>query len=189
MIIYLHGFGSNGNAFKARLIRRIYPEIELLSPNLPAEPDRAIAIVEQLIIGRSNENKCLIVGSSLGGFYALHLHIKLKTSAVLLNPTIHPAHDLARRIQDDPNFSPQAINRWCDSYLKQLEKYFHNPEQIQKEKLHVYLNRDDEILDYRIARQYFRKSGCRLILNDAGGHVFLNFTKVLPEIINLHDQL
>jgi len=67
MIIYLHGFGSNGNAFKARLFKRIYPEINIFSPDLSVEPAKAIIFLEKYISGQCQNSPCLVVGSSLGG--------------------------------------------------------------------------------------------------------------------------
>jgi predicted esterase YcpF (UPF0227 family) len=189
MIIYLHGFGSNGNAFKARLMRRLYPAVELLSPDLPHEPEQAIDNVGRLIRDHCDRKKILLIGSSLGGFYALHLCSSMSVSAVLLNPTIRPLHDLDRKIQTGSQSSDQLIKHWRDQHRKQLERYWHAPDTVKGTNLLVYLNRDDEILDYRIAESYFRQTGCRIIINDNGGHVFLNFTQVLPEIMTFYDQL
>ncbi|MBU4443866.1 hypothetical protein KJ656_02130, partial [bacterium] len=49
--------------------------------------------------------------------------------------------------------------------------------------------RDDEVLDYRHALHYFQKSDCKIVLNDKGEHVFLNFTDILPEIIETYRAL
>ncbi|MCK4716618.1 MAG: hypothetical protein KAT54_07400, partial [Candidatus Marinimicrobia bacterium] len=90
MIIYLHGYGSSGNAFKARLLKRIYPDIETFSPDLPHDPNETIRFLEAVIQENCHNQPCMLIGSSLGGFYALHLHIKFKVYAVMLNPTIQP---------------------------------------------------------------------------------------------------
>jgi len=189
MIIYLHGFGSNGNAFKARLLKRIYPGINIFSPDLSIEPKKAITFLEKYISGQCQNSPFLIVGSSLGGFYALHLHVRFNIPAVLLNPTVQPVADLKRRIKNDSGFDPQVLIGWNDAYLDEFSDYYHDPNEIRKDKLTVCLNRDDELLDYRIAENYFQPSGCKIILNDKGGHVFLNFTEILPEIISVYDRI
>lgn len=189
MIIYLHGFGSNGNAFKARLFKRIYPGINIFSPDLSIEPKKAITFLEKYIFGQCHNSPCLVVGSSLGGFYALHLHVQFNLPAVLLNPTVQPVADLKRRIKNYPDFDPRGMIGWNDAYLDEFSDYYHDPNEICKDKLTVYLNRDDELLDYHIAENYFQPSGCKIILNDKGGHVFLNFTEILPEIISVYDRI
>ncbi|MBN2601447.1 MAG: hypothetical protein JXR87_05610 [Candidatus Marinimicrobia bacterium] len=189
MIIYLHGFGSNGNAFKARLIKRLYPEIPIVSPDLPFEPVKAVALVKTIIEQRTNSEKCLIIGSSLGGFYGLHLSVTLKIPAVLLNPTVQPVADLMKRINNDTDFDHQLPNGWQSDYLNQMNSLYHKPEDIRNCDVHVYLNRDDELLKYTIAQNYFKKCGCKLTISDTGTHVFLNFTKILPEIIVYYHNL
>ena len=189
MIIYLHGFGSDGNAFKARLIKRLYPEIPIFSPDLPFEPGKAISLVKTLIEQKTDKDKCLIIGSSLGGFYALHLSVILNVPAVLLNPTVQPVKDLKKRIDTEKIFDPQLLKGWENDYLKQMKALYHEPENIRNCNVHVYLNRDDELLNYKIAQNYFEKCGCKLTINDTGGHVFLNFTNILPEIIDYYHNL
>ncbi len=46
MIIYLHGFASSGKAYKAQLLRKFLPDIDVISPDLPLEPIRAIKAIE-----------------------------------------------------------------------------------------------------------------------------------------------
>ena len=43
-------------------------------------------------------DRMVVMGSSLGGFYARWLSLRLGCAAVLLNPAVHPARDLARYI-------------------------------------------------------------------------------------------
>lgn len=188
MIIYLHGFGSDGNAFKARLIRRLYPDIPLYSPDLPFEPSAAIALVKKRIEETEN-HRCLLIGSSLGGFYALRLNAVLNVSAVLINPTVQPVRDLQKRIEREEDFDQQLLKDWRNEYLAQMDALYHAPEDIRNRNMRVYLNRDDELLGYRVAQKYFAKTGCELIINDTGGHVFLNFTEILPEIIAYYHNL
>ena len=189
MIIYLHGFGSSGNAFKARLIKRLYPDIPIYSPDLPFEPAKAIALLNTYIGQKIRKDRCLLIGSSLGGFYALHLNAVFNVPAILLNPTVQPIKDLKKRIETEKDFNHNLHEGWKNEYRKQMSTLNHKPEEIQNSNVSVYLNRDDEILDYKIAQQYFEKVGCKLIMSNTGGHVFLNFTKILPEIIDYYHNL
>lgn len=189
MIIYIHGFGSSGKAFKARLLKRLYPEIPLYSPDLPQEPQEAIQLLEDFILKKCHSKQLLLIGSSLGGFYALHLHVKYNLFAVLLNPTVQPTPDLGNRIKNYTNFNPSLSAEWQRKYLPYLSQYYHSPQEIHRNMLFVYLNRDDEILNCQIAEAYFKQSNCRFSLFDQGGHVFLNFPQILPEIISLYDQI
>ncbi|HDP68685.1 MAG TPA: alpha/beta fold hydrolase [Candidatus Marinimicrobia bacterium] len=189
MIIYLHGYGSNGNAFKARLIRRLYPELPLFSPDLPREPEKALRLVTDYIKTLPDRQKCLLLGSSLGGFYALHLNTVLSIPAILLNPTINPGGDLKSRMELDNELLQRLNSEENAEILIQLARLYHPPETLHTDNLTVHLNRDDEILDYRIAEKYFQKTPAKLVVHPAGGHVFLNFMDILPEIIEYYHNL
>lgn len=189
MIIYLHGFGSNGNAFKARLIRRLYPEVPLFSPDLPREPEEALRRVTDYIEALPDRKKCLLIGSSLGGFYALHVNTALNIPAILLNPTIQPERDIKRRMESDEDFQRSLHSEEDAEVLEQLMRLYYPPESLKADNLTVHLNRDDEILDYRIAEDYFRNTPAKLVIHPSGGHVFLNFTKILPDIIEYYHNL
>jgi predicted esterase YcpF (UPF0227 family) len=189
MIIYIHGFGSSGKAFKARLLKRLYPEVPLYSPDLLQGPQHAIKFLEDFILNKCDLNQLLLIGSSLGGYYALHLHVKYHLFAVLLNPAVRATSNLESQIENHSNFDPAVSAEWQQQYLPHLAKYYHSPQEIHYERLYVYLNRDDEILNYRIAEEYFKQSNCTISLFEHGGHVFLNFPQILPEIISVYDQI
>lgn len=61
MIIYLHGFASSGKAYKAQLLRKFLLSIEVVSPDLPFEPIKAIETVCDIIEHVRCKNKLLLV--------------------------------------------------------------------------------------------------------------------------------
>jgi predicted esterase YcpF (UPF0227 family) len=90
MIIYIHGFGSSVNGGKASLFRE-YFEKEVIAPSLSYVPNLAIDTLEQLIEMFLEKDETVgLVGSSLGGYYAIHLANKYDLKAVLINPSIYP---------------------------------------------------------------------------------------------------
>ena len=73
MVIYLHGCGSAGFGEKAQKFLE-YCEDEMITPTLSTVPGLAIATREQIIEAFINRGtKVSLIGSSLGGFYALYL--------------------------------------------------------------------------------------------------------------------
>ena len=100
-LLYLHGFGSSPNPPKRKPWQQPFSGIDhrcsggarncrrrLPPPAAVAErPDR-------LAFGGKRQPKA-IVGSSLGGFYAAVLARRLRCLAVLVNPAVHAARDLA----------------------------------------------------------------------------------------------
>ncbi|WJJ92818.1 YqiA/YcfP family alpha/beta fold hydrolase [Neopusillimonas aromaticivorans] len=102
MILYLHGFRSSPQSAKAQLladaVARQLPHAEWVCPQLPASPAHAIELCNNLVQKLSNPSEELVVvGSSLGGYYAGHLAHAWQCRSVVLNPVIYAARDLATR--------------------------------------------------------------------------------------------
>ena len=104
-LLYLHGFRSSPQSLKARTIAawvaQHRPDIEWWCPQLPPSPAEAMAMLWERVAawpaGRS-----AVIGSSLGGFYATAVAERLGCRAVLLNPAVNPARDLAKYIGETP---------------------------------------------------------------------------------------
>jgi predicted esterase YcpF (UPF0227 family) len=93
MILYLHGFRSSPQSFKARAVAQKMAQLgragELACPQLPASPEAAIALALALVDGVPAD-RLAIVGSSLGGYYATWLAERLGCRAVLLELAVRP---------------------------------------------------------------------------------------------------
>ena len=189
MILYLHGFGRSGNAFKARLLRHFFPDVEIVSPDLPAAPQESVSHVSSILDKIAGIQPVLLVGSSLGGFFAQHLSCEKKIPAILLNPAVHPWENLEARVGINEKLNGSGQFEWYESDLEQLHDLYRKPAAYQKNLLHVFLNRDDEVLDYTIAEQEFESIQCEIKIYDEGGHVFTNFTKIRSDIKRIYDAL
>ncbi len=69
-ILFLHGFSSCGKGVKSTTLKGYFGKEEVLAPNLAYAPLDAIAQLEEML---QHESIDLLVGSSLGGFYATYL--------------------------------------------------------------------------------------------------------------------
>ncbi len=73
-LIYLHGFRSSPQSFKAQLLGRRMTELgrgaDFVCPQLPASPAAAVALVLDEVRPQPQDT---LVGSSLGGYYATWL--------------------------------------------------------------------------------------------------------------------
>ena len=100
-LLYLHGFRSSPQSAKARRVndwvRTQRPDVHWWCPQLPPSPAAAIALLEQGIADWPLVATA-VIGSSLGGFYATVLAERLGLRALLLNPAVDPARDLAKHI-------------------------------------------------------------------------------------------
>ncbi|MFT5588405.1 MAG: putative esterase YcpF (UPF0227 family) [Bradyrhizobium sp.] len=124
MILYLHGFRSSPQSFKARVLAQHLQALgrfaEFICPQLPASPRAAIALAQQLVAG-TDPAALTVIGSSLGGFYATWLAEQLGCRAVLLNPAITPLHDLKKTIGSTTQFHSDAPFEFKPEYIDELE--------------------------------------------------------------------
>lgn len=66
-IIYFHGFASSGATGTAESLRRMLPEVEVISPDIPVDPSEALPFLRALC---EQEKPDLIIGTSMGAMYA-----------------------------------------------------------------------------------------------------------------------
>lgn len=163
-VLFLHGFASCGVGNKSQLLQRWFGADQVLTPDLPADPDAAIALAEGLL--RRHEVD-LMVGSSLGGFYATWLGSRHHCAAVLINPSVRPYETLAAHIGRHRWWCRDEAFDWTGGHLDALRRY--RVDQVGGPCL-VLLQSGDEVLDYHQARDYYR--GQRVIVEIGGNHRF-----------------
>ncbi|WP_321470842.1 YqiA/YcfP family alpha/beta fold hydrolase [Halarcobacter sp.] len=178
MILYIHGFGSSGFGGKASLFRE-YFEDEVITPSLSYVPKLAIDTLEQIIeIFLNKDENIGLVGSSLGGFYAIYLANKYNLKAVLINPAVYPYKTLdkigmAMNYYDGTSFE---VTKDHIDYLKAIEV-----NQIEsQEKFLTLLQTEDEVLDYTEAAD--KLSDSELIIEEGGNHSFENIESYFRKI-------
>ena len=81
-ILYLHGIGSGADSNTARQVAKHFTDDVVLAPELPVMPKDAFNFILAL---QKTEQPNLIIGTSLGGFYARYLHGPIK---ILINPAM-----------------------------------------------------------------------------------------------------
>ncbi len=92
-IIYFHGFSSAGSTGTATNLRNYLYEkdVRVLSPDIPTSPKEAIEFLKNYV---EQEKPDLIIGTSMGGFYAELQH---GYKRILVNPSFHMAKLLTFR--------------------------------------------------------------------------------------------
>jgi len=183
MILYVHGFSSSGYAMKANLLKEYYRDSEIIiSPDLPVEPDKTLEFLEN-ILNSSGDDKKMIIGSSLGGYYALALHRKYNVPVVIINPALYPWIQLKNFLGEIENKSTGKKFIWKEEYLEQLKKIEDNTVRNSDLKnIFLLVSTDDELIDYKETISILGNTGS-LIIWDNCGHEFRRFSEAL-ELIN-----
>ena len=176
MILFVHGFGSCGWGEKSLQLRRYFGLAQVLAPDLPFDPERAISHLRAMTARYPIK---ALIGSSLGGFYATALNASNPLPTVLINPVVGPHKLLSHYL------GPQQ--RWCDGARFEVRgDHLESLIRLQRDRLAtderylVLLQQGDETLDYRQAATYYAEKD---VLQIAGGsHRFDRFEQQLPRI-------
>lgn len=89
-LLYLHGFASSGASGSAKTLRVLLPSARVLAPDLPVEPEEALAFLQDLC---ARAHPDLVVGASMGGMYAELLY---GIPRILVNPAFELADTLLK---------------------------------------------------------------------------------------------
>lgn len=94
IVVYLHGLASSGSSGTSRALRRLIPEAEVISPDIPVDSVEALEMLKEL--GKSLPPDTVIIGTSMGAFYAQMMH---GWRRILVNPSFRTSVAILR-----PNF-------------------------------------------------------------------------------------
>ena len=179
-ILYLHGFCSSPQSWKARLLADTLAERSLgerlFCPFLSPVPAEAIAQAEA-IIGRAH-GPLNVVGSSLGGFYATWLAEKCDLRAVLINPAVVAPISLEKYLGTQTNLHTGESFEFTVEHIDQLRAL--EVPRVTPSRYLLLLETGDEVLDYRQA--VARYAGCRQLVLPGGNHGFQRFPDYLPQL-------
>ncbi|GAB5099077.1 YqiA/YcfP family alpha/beta fold hydrolase [Caballeronia sp. LZ001] len=183
MILYLHGFRSSPQSFKARVMRARLADLGRLSewqcPVLPVSPKEAIELAESLVANTSAA-EITVVGSSLGGFYATYLAEKHGWRAVLLNPAVVPQRDLSHYLGEQPLWHGGGSITVLPRHLDELRALAVD-KITQAERYYLIAATGDEVLDYRTMLAHY--PGVRTTLIEGGDHAISDFPDYLDDVL------
>jgi predicted esterase YcpF (UPF0227 family) len=144
--------------------------------DLSPSPKDAIQEIEEILRTSSFE---LLIGSSLGGFYATFLAEKYQMKAVLINPSTQPWETLAPYLGWQKRFCDEEVFEFKPIYLEELKTLQSVP---QKGQYLLLLQSGDEVLDYTKAQSLYNTH--KVIVEYGGNHRFENIDDYLSMIEN-----
>jgi predicted esterase YcpF (UPF0227 family) len=183
-LLYLHGFRSSPQSAKARQVAaRVaerHPEVTWWCPQLPPSPRAAMDLVLQGVAAWPRD-RMGVIGSSLGGFYATQVAAETGCRAVVLNPAVHPARDLARHIGEQTAWHDPAERFYFEpGYVDELRALERGP-LPHPQRLLAVIAKGDELLDWR--EMTGRYPGSRIKLLEGGDHALSGFDAHLDEVL------
>jgi len=183
-LLYLHGFRSSPKSFKAQQLQAWLathrPDVHWWCPQLPPSPREALALLREGIAGWPAQRSA-VLGSSLGGFYATVVAEATGWPAVVMNPAIDPARDLAVHVGELTAFhTPEERFFFRAEYVDQL-RAMTPPAITRPERYFALIAKGDELLDWR--EMSARYAGTRLCLLEGGDHALSDFETHLPLLL------
>jgi len=183
-ILNIHGYQGTSHNTTYQVLDEHCPG-QVVSPQFDYDkytPNNIVSILNRLV---EAENIGVIVGTSLGGFFACCMNRNHEMPIILVNPCLLPFITL-RQISDTYNFA---------RYGKQLFELFgHHMGELDKRYISTIVGKSDEIIKHETTTKYF--VGNKRWYEVNGGHhlegtdelavafhdILTYYDKYLPEI-------
>ena len=210
-IIYIHGLDSDANSTKGILLERYCQQhdtdITVYRPDLNSAPEQVFEQLVRLVTELNKEDKTVLVGSSLGGYFSTLVSNHTGCPALLLNPSTQPHVTLQRFAnellldsdsgEDDSedevtenqilhttaggwNITPTDLQWFANHQLVSID-YPH--------KIAVLLKEGDELLNAELSKDFYQAHGATVTVQTGGDHRFTDFGKQLPMVISTLQRL
>jgi len=186
--VYLHGFRSSPQSTKARQfaqrVAQQHPSLTWWCPQLPPSPREAMEMVMAGIASWPRDQMA-VVGSSLGGFYATHIAEATGCKAVVLNPAVHAARDLAQYVGEHSSWhDPRERFVFKPEYVDELKALECGP-LANPANYFAVIAKGDEVLDWR--EMTARYAGARIRLLEGSDHALSDFDQHIGEVFAFLD--
>lgn len=176
-LVYIHGFRSSPLSEKSRALRQIFPDITLATYDT-LHPETGFGQLDE-IVGKLQSP--ILIGSSLGGFWACQLAKKYALRCVLLNPCMTPEDTLQPDIGLVTNMYTGEQGVMEEADLLKYEEYRLPGEAAECVVLH---EKGDELIPYEESVANFAGKA-KLILIEGGSHSFEHLELAVAEIHRL----
>ena len=184
-LLYLHGFRSSPQSTKARMVAQrmaqMHPDVTFWCPQLPPSPREAMQLVMQGIADWPLTSMA-VTGSSLGGYYATWLAETRGCRAVLLNPAVFAARDLAKYVGEHTSWH-DASEKFIfkAEYVAELETLVCGALN-QPNNYFALIAKGDEVLDWR--EMTARYAGAHIKLLPGSDHAISDFADHMGEVLS-----
>jgi predicted esterase YcpF (UPF0227 family) len=182
-LVYLHGFISSPASRKAVMLgdylRRHAPEIAYRVPELDHRPSLAVAQV-RAACGSVSAADLVVVGSSLGGFYATVAAEATGCRAVVINPAVHPHAHFGRYLGPQRNLYTGEAFELTRQHVGELAS-LDPPCITHPQRYWLLAETGDEVLDYREAVVFY--AGARQSVAQGGDHSLQGFAGFMPDVV------
>ena len=203
-IIYIHGLDSDANSTKGILLESYCQQhdtdITVYRPDLNNAPEQVFEHLVRLVTEINKEDKTVLVGSSLGGYFSTLVSNHTGCPALLLNPSTQPHITLQRFSNDDlldskdSSLTDRVLHKTAGGWSiahSDLQWFAENQllEVNYPKKIAVFIKEGDELLNPELSKAFYQHQGATVIMQSGGDHRFSDFAEQLPEFFEQLKQL
>jgi malate synthase G len=139
------------------------PDLHWACPQLPPSPREAMALIEATLAAWPAPTRA-VLGSSLGGFYATAAAERFGCRAVVMNPAVFPARDLAAYVGELPMYhDPARSFEFRAEYVDQL-RAIEVARISRPERYFALIAKGDELLDWREMSAHYEGAVQRVVV-------------------------
>ena len=199
-ILVIHGFNS-GPGLKNEIIAQAFPGCEVVCPQLTGHPKQDEGILFNVLNSYESYDRHIIVGTSLGGFYAMYLasyvcnsQIDLNLSLYLINPSFSPHETLykykeQKLINYKTGLESEPLLDFDFSEFEKMKvfisKYFGSIANTDM-PVNVFIGTQDEVLDFTEFLKFIEEVGVEShVYFESQDHHFADIKNVVESIKQL----
>lgn len=148
-LLYIHGLSSSCMSSTAGTLRKLLSEYEVLSPDLPVNPEEAFSMLKELC---EREHPDIIVGTSMGGMFAQLLK---GYKRILVNPAFHVSEFMRTMIGRHEFLNPRRDGKnhfeitpeLCDAYQQLESRQFENVTDFDRKYTYALFGKNDTLVN------------------------------------------
>lgn len=208
-IIYIHGLDSDANSTKGILLasycQQHHADINVYRPDLNSAPEQVFEQLVKLVTELNREDKTVLVGSSLGGYFSTLVSNYTGCPALLLNPSTQPhvtlqrfAHELLLNRDEGQGEDELPKNQILHTATGGWDitsadlQWFADHQLVSinyPHKIAVLLKEGDELLNAELSKDFYQAQGATVTVQAGGDHRFTDFGEQLPIVISTLQHL
>ena len=182
MILNIHGYDSSGKNSKYEFLASEYKDQLLISPSFDYSNENPYNILDTLrnriILNHEKDKKNVVVGSSIGGFFAYCLCAAYEIKTILINPSLMPFINLSTRYG--------ANEAMCKKYIELFNRHFF---QANSRDYEIIVGDKDDVIDHNLITRAAVGRGKKFIVVKGGHHMPLSdeVKNIIKSIISSAD--
>ncbi len=182
-VLYIHGFNSAGFGNKVDAWRDVFGADSVINPTLPVQPEAAMSLLNYLVEKLNGPDFC-VMGSSLGGFYAMNLAKKHRVNTLLINTALlNVGQGLAYAKDMQTNYKTGETYHYSAADFAALDRLELSEEDWQTMQPHTfaYMDAEDEVLPAQRIHDFFVDKGIYARIFPGGDHRFQHMSEAIAD--------